>query len=124
MYGLDFETYGTRDLRTVGIDNYMADPEFKPLIAAVVDGNGTEKVYDFILEPDCTEEFEEALLQSRGVAHNAPFERGVLTTMKLDPSISRGMRDSAMIARAVGAGSSLAHASRQLLDSEIGRAHV
>lgn len=118
MYGLDFETYGTRDLRTVGIDNYMADPEFRPLIAAVVPENANEEVFDFMLEPDCIEEFEEMLDDGVGIAHNAPFERGVLTTMKLSSNISAVMRDSAMIARGVGAGSSLSHAARQLLDSD------
>ena len=34
-YGLDFETFGTRDLPTVGLENYLADPEFRPLLAAV-----------------------------------------------------------------------------------------
>lgn len=118
MYGLDFETYGTRDLRTVGIDNYMADPEFKPLIAAVVHNTGVEEMYDFVLEPDCIYDFADTLRQNAGVAHNAPFERGVLTTMKVDPDIGAYLRDTAMLARAMGAGASLSHAARQLLDSD------
>ena len=41
--GLDFETFGSRSLPTVGLDNYIRDPLFTPLLASravrLTDGN-------------------------------------------------------------------------------------
>lgn len=58
--GLDFETYGSRNLNDVGLDNYTSDPKFKPLLAAVARSrtpHPLNRVYDFVLSDRDLDEF-------------------------------------------------------------------
>lgn len=117
MLGLDFETYSDVDLKVHGLERYVKDPSFRVLIASVARlGHKTQR-FDFIsgtpaLRDLARAEFA-ALLQGDGtiVAHNAPFEVAVLEHM----GIRRiRWRDSAVIARAMGASSALQFAAPQL----------
>ena len=121
ILGLDFETYGTRDLRKVGLDNYLSDPEFRPLIGSVsttkLDGTtDTEVELDFVSDHDGA--IDMLLLQLGDhlpiAVHNAGFERGVLRRMGLSFGHGRFV-DSAVAARAAGADSHLANAAAQML---------
>lgn len=119
VQGLDFETYGTRDLKKVGLANYLADPEFRPLVATVsfrhTDGTEDELELDFVQDHDgaC-----QALLLQLGDfpigVHNAGFERGVLRRMGFNLPHDQFI-DSALLARVHGADSRLANAARQML---------
>ena len=60
--GLDFETWGSRPLPTVGLDNYVSDPRFLPLMAGVAYRGNATVMYDFILEPDCKQDFLDTAL--------------------------------------------------------------
>lgn len=120
VIGLDFETYSATDLPKHGLKRYIADPYFKVLMAAVaVEGEETF-VYDFINKPDHEQRFiayMENLLEVGGtkiVAHNAGFEREVLAYLGIDTEPSDFI-DSAVVARASGAGSKLEAAAPQLL---------
>lgn len=119
LIGLDFETYGSVPLPTKGLSNYVRDPHFTPLIARLVARDRGQKIvgrYDIIndgkagiarrLEKDIGDRFI--------VAHNAPFEKAVLHTLGLDYPSDRFV-DSAVVARAAGAGSKLEAAAPQLL---------
>lgn len=118
MFGLDFETYGTRDLRTVGLDNYLSDPEFRPLIAAVYDTHVDDgRVYDFLTAPDDIQLFRQTIHGVTLVAFNAGFERGVLAQMKAS-HLPTAVIDAAVTARCMGAGSALAQAAPQLLGTQ------
>ena len=130
--GLDFETFGTRNLKVVGLDNYINDPQFRPLIASIssfVDDDADDLVdtrYDFVVNSDerriLTPEEQRTNMDAFSrmanslpqVAHNAGFERAVHTRTGLcSPEMVK--YDSAVIARAVGAGEHLAAAAPQLL---------
>lgn len=118
ILGLDFETYGAVNLPKHGLDRYVNDPSFRPLIAAV-HGNyiPTKVVFDFIQDPDCIPEFlEEVSGADLIVAHNAGFEQAVLRHMGLNLPAKRFI-DSAVVARAAGAGSRLEAAAPQLLNT-------
>lgn len=118
-YGLDFETFGTRDLPTVGLENYLADPEFRPLLAAVAWGDKPrDMIFDFVCDPFAKDNFEKFLRDSTGpaIAHNAAFERGVIERSFSEKPTS--WRDSAVVARRAGGGSKLEDAGLQLLDSQ------
>lgn len=119
MIGIDFETYGTRDLRTVGLDNYVADPEFRPLLCAVVPQRGTNWqpfVIDFMLDGNPYGALLDVTSHNGMIAQNVGFEMAVLKTILPAEKWPAGdFYDSAVIARCMGAGSSLEHASRQLL---------
>jgi len=125
--GLDFETYGSRNLTKVGLDNYINDPSFKPLIASInyldLDGLRQRKTFDFIDPQRKLEDLEQfkALIQSGSTqlfaAHNAGFERAVLKRMGF-PLPNHRFIDTAVIARIMGADSSLENSSKQLLDKE------
>ena len=114
--GLDFETYGAEDLPTHGLDRYVSHKTFQPLIAsATVEGFPTTR-FNFVENHQGTE--VERLRQLIGgsfiVAHNAPFEQAVLKWLGLDYPSERFI-DSAVIARAAGAGGRLEAAAPQLL---------
>lgn len=118
--GLDFETYGSVDLRTHGLDRYLADPHFRVLIACTFQDSGVAYFgrYDFV------EDFEKARVELAKaiegktiVAHNAGFEHGVLAKLDIHVPVSR-MIDSAVVARAAGGGSALAAAAPQLLGTD------
>jgi hypothetical protein len=52
LCGLDFETYGSVNLPTKGLANYVRDPHFQPLIARLVNkraGTVLETRCDFVL---------------------------------------------------------------------------
>ncbi len=120
MIGLDFETYGSRDLRKVGLHNYVSDPHFQPLIAVVRYPNSGWLEFDFVKndfhaeakrlkEVICSEDHTIA-------AHNANFERVVLHDMEIDIPPEKFI-DTAVIAAYYGAGRSLEAAASQLLNS-------
>ena len=132
--GIDYETFGTRNLKVVGLDNYINDPQFRPLIASISDfvtnDDGDDVMvdtrYDFVVNSDerraLTPEEQRvnmdafSMMANRRmqVAHNAGFERAVHTRTGLcSPEMVE--YDSAVIARAVGAGEHLAAAAPQLL---------
>ena len=121
--GLDFETFGSRDLRTVGLDNYIRDPLFTPLLAsrAVRHGDGNIHLYRYrllypsqkhALKRDHAEDIYKYNLGGYA-AHNASFERRVIkrSWSDWDPNIV----DTATMARINGASSSLEKAAPQLL---------
>ena len=117
--GLDFETLGAVNLPVHGMDNYMNDPLFRPLIAALWTPNQAE-VFDFVDRRDGSldryqwEQFELKLdTYPRVAAHNSSFEDGVLRRMRR--TTCPVFLDSAVIARAMGAGSKLEAAAPQLL---------
>lgn len=118
--GLDFETYGSVNLLERGLDNYINDEFFQPLIASLfwktsVGGYHRERV-DFV------EDFDGAIRKLRDllhnkciIAHNAGFEKAVLDRIGLVyPEFY--FIDSAVIARSVGAAGKLEAAAPQLLN--------
>lgn len=112
--GLDFETYSPTDLRNEGLDNYVNDPDFKVLLAGIHLGD-RPFVYDFVEdEAEAMESLRAAISGRKIVAHNAGFERAVLRRIGIDLPASRFI-DTAVLARAAGAGGSLAASSAQLL---------
>lgn len=120
--GLDFETYGAVDLTVHGLERYVADKSFQPLLAAVV-RNGHSYSHHTVL--DFAKNFEGAVARlltevteaEKIVAHNAGFERRVLQALGIDLPASKFI-DSAVVARAAGAGGKLEAAAPQLLGSE------
>lgn len=114
--GLDFETYSPINLKTDGLDNYVNDPDFKVLLAGIDTGAGQRYLIDFVKEGELTAlgRLRTAIEARQIVAHNAPFERAVLRRIGIDLPASRFI-DTAVLARAAGAGGSLAAASAQLL---------
>jgi DNA polymerase len=127
LYGLDFETYSDVNLPKHGLDRYVNDSSFKPLMVSVypnVDDYGIATAnYDFVMGLDLVQErmmFVEQLarMQKAGyilVAHNAGFERAVLTRMQVPRALFDKVWDSAVGARMLGAASSLANSTAQLL---------
>ena len=120
MIGLDFETYGSRDLRKVGLHNYVADPHFQPLIAVVKYSDRTRSVFDFV-QNDINAETSRLreILEDRTdniAAHNAGFERVVLHDLGIDIPPEKFI-DTAVIAAYYGAGRSLEAAASQLLSA-------
>jgi DNA polymerase len=122
LVGLDFETYGAVSLPDHGLERYVQDPTFQPLIACLwrQDYPGSVEYVDL----DLTHNYDWARTQLFGfleqqdvkiVAHNAGFERAVLRWMGRDYP-ANWFIDSAVVARAVGAGSSLEAAAPQLLN--------
>lgn len=121
--GLDFETFGTRDLPKVGLDNYLADPEFQVLIARMAwqslvraDEYRTHG-YDFVADPvKARKRLAGDISQAHTiVAYNVDFERKVLARIGIDTSHIQWI-DAAMIARAMGSGGKLEAAAPQLLN--------
>ena len=118
LIGLDFETYGAADLPKVGLYNYINDDTFKPLLAAVVFMNSSVmEAQEFDLAQDYDHQRKLLVDMLDGftiVAHNAGFEQAVLRRMGIDLPSSRFI-DSAVLARALGYGSSLEAAAPQVL---------
>lgn len=119
MFGLDFETFSSVDLRKHGLDRYINSPDFRVCLASVVNDNGTRMSWDFVrtTDPDVQlSNFKRYIESSEHeiiVAHNAPFERAVLKKLGVLPR-QRRVVDSAVAARAVGAASKLEAAAPQL----------
>lgn len=119
LIGLDFETYGSVDLRKHGLDRYVSDPHFRPLIActyAVDDSNKEVKqCLDFVSDMEwATRALKQTLDGNVVAAHNAGFEAAVLKWLGIDQPAEL-LFDSAVVARAVGASSALGNAAPQLL---------
>lgn len=121
LAGLDFETYGSVDLPKHGLDRYIADPNFMPLIADVAINDDYARTQTVIEHFDFTEKFKknwramlECIGQRKIVAHNAPFEQAVLGSQGNHYPSTRFI-DSAVVARAAGAGGKLEVAGPQLL---------
>lgn len=120
VVGLDFETYSDVSLPDCGLEAYVRSPHFMPLIATVArkDAWGVthRKRLDFTrgrLESGK----QELVRQTSGLliaAHNAPFEKRVLNWMGIRHP-AHTFIDTAVISRALGAGSRLAAAAPQLL---------
>lgn len=120
MRGLDFETYGERNLPVVGLDNYLSDPRFRSLVAAIVyrhNGAIVKQSFDFVNDFGAARAFRNAIYRQELIAHNASFERGVLRATMLG-HVSP-IYDSAVIARCMGADSHLEKAAPQLLDNVV-----
>lgn len=124
MIGLDFETFGAVDLRKHGLDRYVSDSSFRPLIAAVSpesrDG-GEDRVFDFVRDESAESDFKDYYYSKYEdgywfVAHNAGFERAVLSNMGVPHKALNHIVDSAVIARCLGASSHLEAAAPQLLN--------
>lgn len=118
--GLDFETYGAVNLLDHGLERYVSDKTFRPLIASTYWKQGgvpRHRDFDWVHEDfDDTTANLEAHLQGRIiVAHNAGFERRVLQRIGIDLPADRFV-DSAVFARAMGAGGKLEAAAPQLLN--------
>lgn len=115
--GLDFETYSATDITKHGLDRYVNDPHFRPLIGAVQHEDGHASQLDFILR-DYQEERQRLLqILERDVkvcAHNAGFEQAVLNRMEIHVPSAQFI-DSAVVARAAGAAGKLEAAGPQLL---------
>jgi DNA polymerase len=119
MIGLDFETYGSRDLTKVGLRNYVDDPLFTPLVAVATTPSGKSMLFDFVTDGhDFTlHRLESFLLGGHTIAaHNAGFERNVLRRIGIDLPADRFV-DTAVIAAYHGAGRSLEAAASQLLST-------
>lgn len=119
MLGLDFETFSEISLPERGLDNYVNHPSFRPLIAAVARFNDLHNIevqsYDFVMSPyKQKDEFRNDVFSEAIVAHNAGFEAAVLKKM-IDTKHPSNIVDSAVISRALGAGSKLEAAAPQLL---------
>src|SRR6188768_1035495 len=94
MIGLDFETYSATDLKTHGLARYVSDPCFRPLIASVT-WNAAGKLN------------RRRLNFAREIDRNREILRDHIGPQSID---------SAVIARAAGAGSHLEACAPQLLD--------
>lgn len=122
VIGLDFETWGSRSLPKVGLDNYLADPSFRVLIAhvawKVVGEVAQSKGFDFVVDGRSSGTMDDFRMEIAGassiVAFNVMFEKRVLARMGIDTRHIVWV-DAAMIARAMGAGGSLEAAAPQLL---------
>jgi len=119
LIGLDFETYGSVNLPKHGLARYVADPHFQALIGSVCteDSRGINQCETLEFTHNrkrSTQELRALIGDKQIVAHNAGFEHAVLDWLGLDYPTSRFI-DSAVVARAAGAGGSLEAAAPQLL---------
>lgn len=127
LYGLDFETYSDVNLPKHGLDRYVNDPSFQALMGSIApnktDFGITAVNYDFVMGLDPSYE-REGFIDQLGrmhkagyilVAHNAGFERAVLRRMQIPRQLFSKVWDSAVSARMLGAASSLANSTAQLL---------
>ena len=121
-YGMDFETFGTRDIKTRGLDNYVSDPAFSALICSIAylaDGRPRTTTFDFVQRPQDLDTFKLFLWEQRNqatfAAHNAGFERTVLRRIGA-PRVA--VIDTAVISRCEGGSSRLEQAAPQLLGSQ------
>jgi DNA polymerase len=130
LFGLDFETYSDVNLPKHGLDRYVSDPSFQVLLASIAP-NKT----DFMVRTTCFDfvttfsydvvraSFVQQLshLYNEGytlVAHNAGFERAVMRRMQVPRLLFERIWDSAVAARMLGAASSLANSTAQLLPKQ------
>lgn len=118
--GLDFETYGAVNLLDHGLERYVSDASFRPLIASVyfkTNAVPRHRNFDWVHNDfdDTTNALREVLGSKTIVAHNAGFERRVLQRIGIDLPADRFV-DSAVFARAMGAGGRLEAAAPQLLN--------
>ena len=127
LIGLDFETYGAEDLPTHGLARYTDHKTFMPLIGSVSLPAVMPRTFDFVSDRRASvRDLADAIGPRYICAHNAPFEERVLSHLGLDYPSSRFI-DSAVVARAAGAGSSLEAAAPQLLGvdkMEMGKALI
>lgn len=118
MVGLDFETYSGTDLPKHGLDWYISNLVFRPLIACIhFDNAGVaeKQVFDFVADYEHARAMLIDMLEgSMIVAHNAGFEQAVLSWMDIHIPSERFI-DSAVLARAAGAAGKLESAAPQLL---------
>ena len=120
IFGLDYETFGTRDLPQVGLRNYLKDEDFQPLLACIW-YDGVAGVYDFVKNPGDREEFKKMLAGAGLIyAHNSMFEEAVSVRAGFinpeRPDLHRLFVDTAVLASAAGASRHLAGAAPQLLN--------
>jgi DNA polymerase len=121
LTGLDFETYGAVSLPEHGLHRYVSDKSFMPLIASCAWMGTTGGILRHRLDltsmsvGQARRELMDLIGSHQIVAHNAPFEEMVLSWMGLDYPASRFI-DSAVVARAAGAGPRLEAAAPQLLN--------
>ena len=114
VVGLDFETACDVNLPVHGADRYFNDPSFRVLVAALYTPT-KERAFDFVHDPNSMEDFLRELQQyTTIVGHNVAFEMKVLQHLGVTLSDFQFI-DSAVLARAVGAGSKLEAAAPQLL---------
>lgn len=122
LVGLDFETYSAVDLFKHGLHRYMKDSTFTPLIGAGAErrkagGNAYTNMW-FAEEKDVALNDLIHLIKDRQIcAHNAGFEEAVLNQLDIKTTSSQFI-DSAMVARAAGAGGRLEAAAAQLLHTD------
>ena len=115
IIGLDFESYSAANLPEVGLHNYINDPTFKVLIAAVAEVGMQTLVLDFVNDYSKAVKSLLALIGDNKIAaHNAAFEQAVLKRIGIYLPSDRFI-DSAVLARACGYGSSLEAAAPQVL---------
>lgn len=119
IIGLDFETYSFTDLIVHGLDNYMHDEYFTPLIACTYGPvAGHYQHFDFIADYNgARSALIEALGDNTIAAHNAGFEQAVLEQLGIDIP-SNLFVDTAVLARAAGAAGKLEAAAPQLLGTD------
>lgn len=138
IIGLDFETYSPVDLFKHGLDRYVSDPEFRPLVACLSIHDTSIEIYrewtfDFISDPGSVDSFTDTLIDRHEPAteevilsaHNVGFELAVLRQMGIH--FTGSVIDSAMLSRGFGGASSLEAAAPQLLGSdklEIGKSLI
>lgn len=116
VVGIDFETYSDVDLKIYGFDNYFHGEHFTSLIVGI--GLGNDPVtWDLLNEDgsycdDAIAALAYVVDKFRLCAHNAAFEEMVLDRLGIPP---HPIIDTAVMARAVGASSSLSRSCQQLL---------
>lgn len=120
--GLDFETFGLVDLPKYGLDRYMNDPSFQILLGSTNTGSNKSRTFDFVedrnaasaaFRNDVNTIIESGYWFS---AHNVGFERGCLQHLGFSDYVLARVTDSAVVARAQGAASSLEMSAAQLTD--------
>ena len=131
--GLDFETWAPRSIKEVGLDNYVNQDGFMVLAASLHKlESGAPWLYvnehvtfDFLADPLAQTKFLERMhstwtREGHLTAHNSAFEEAVMNWLTHGEwaKADQMFIDSAVISRCMGAGSSLASASRQLLGED------
>jgi len=120
MIGLDYETWCELDLKVVGLDRYVNHSSFRVLVAAVSYQDDSTLVLDFVQDKKRGRRLLKDVLlnEHTGIAvHNAGFERAVTARLNInvEPEL---FKDSAVVARCMGAASKLEHAAQQLLNEK------
>jgi DNA polymerase bacteriophage-type len=112
---LTFETYGAESLPKHGLARYVEHKSFQPLIASVVLDSYPVVRFDFVQKEHEVDRLAQTIGGHTIVAHNASFEKAVLSSLGLHYPPSRFI-DSAVVARAAGASGHLEAAAPQLLN--------